>query len=66
MQLLFAFVSVAAFVFMYMTFFQRSDFSSLKKKKNKSKRYEILFKDVYLDSAKKEALEAVQLIKDGM
>jgi cell division protease FtsH len=65
MQLLFAFVSAAAFVFMYMSFFQRGDFSRLNKKKIKAKDIKVSFKDVIgLDSAKKEALEVVQLIKD--
>ena len=37
MHLLLAFLSAAAFVFMYVTFFQRGGFSSLKKKKIKQK-----------------------------
>ncbi|MDR2811544.1 MAG: AAA family ATPase, partial [Endomicrobium sp.] len=65
MQLLLAFVSAAVFVFMYVTFFQKSGFFSLKKKKIKAKDIKISFNDVIgLDSAKKEALEVVQLIKD--
>jgi cell division protease FtsH len=67
MHLLVAFMSAAAFVFMYMTFFQIGvgGFSSLKKKKIKAKDIKVSFKDVIgLDSAKKEALEVVQLIKD--
>jgi cell division protease FtsH len=65
MQLLLAFVSAAAFVFMYVMFFQKGGFFSLKKKKIKAKDIKVSFKDVIgLDSAKKEALEVVQLIKD--
>jgi cell division protease FtsH len=64
MQLLIAFVSATAFVFMYMTFY-RSGVFSLKKKKIKAKDIKVSFKDVIgLDNAKKEALEVVQLIKD--
>jgi cell division protease FtsH len=65
MQLLFAFASAAAFVFMYMTFFQRGGFSNLKKKKIKAKDIKVSFKDVIgIEGAKREALEVVQLIKD--
>jgi cell division protease FtsH len=65
MQLLFAFVSAATFVFMYIMFLQRGSFSGLKKKKVKAKDIEVSFKDVIgLEGAKKEALEVVQLIKD--
>lgn len=65
MQLLLAFASAAAFVFMYMTVFSRSGFSKLRKKKIKSKDIKVSFKDVIgLEGAKKEALEVVKLIKD--
>jgi cell division protease FtsH len=65
MHLLLAVVSAAVFVFMYITFFQRGVFSSIKKKKIKAKDIKISFKDVIgLEGAKKEALEVVQLIKD--
>jgi cell division protease FtsH len=64
-QLLLAFASAAAFVFMYMTVFTRSGFGKLRKKKIKARDIEVSFKDVIgLESAKKEALEVVKLIKD--
>ncbi|MDR1522895.1 MAG: AAA family ATPase [Endomicrobium sp.] len=64
-QLLLAFASAAAFVFMYMTVFTRGGFGNLKKKRIKAKDIEVSFKDVIgLEAAKKEALEVVKLIKD--
>ncbi|MDR3112241.1 MAG: AAA family ATPase [Elusimicrobiota bacterium] len=64
-QLLLALVSAAAFVFMYMTFFTRNSFGNASKKKVKSDRIRISFKEVIgLENAKKEAMEVVHLIKD--
>ncbi|MCA6085287.1 MAG: AAA family ATPase [Endomicrobium sp.] len=65
MNILVAFASAAAFVFMYMYVMSRNSFGKLKKNKIKDKDVEISFKEVIgLESAKKEALEVVQLIKD--
>jgi cell division protease FtsH len=64
-QLLLAFASAAAFVFMYMTVFTRGGFGNLKKKRIQAKDIEVSFKDVIgLECAKKEALEVVKLIRD--
>jgi cell division protease FtsH len=63
-NLLVAFASAAAFVFMYMLFF-KSGFEQLKKNKIKVGDIEVSFKEVIgLESAKREALEVIRLIKD--
>jgi cell division protease FtsH len=63
-NLLVAFASAVAFVFMYMLF-SKSSFEKLKKNKIKSGDIAVSFKEVIgLESAKKESLEVVQLIKD--
>ncbi|MDR0800409.1 MAG: AAA family ATPase [Endomicrobium sp.] len=63
-NILVALASAAAFVFMYMISF-RNGFGKLKKNKIKDRDVEISFKEVIgLESAKKEAFEVVQLIKD--
>jgi cell division protease FtsH len=63
-NLLVSFASAAVFVFMYMVFF-RSGFEKLKKNKIKAGDIAVSFKEVIgLESAKREALEVVQLVKD--
>jgi len=63
-QLILAFASAAAFVFMYMNFL-RGGFGKVDKNKIESDKIRITFKEVIgLEGAKKEALEVVQLIKD--
>jgi cell division protease FtsH len=63
-NLLVSLASAAGFVFMYMVFFTR-DFEKLKKNKIKAGDIAVSFKEVIgLESAKKEALELVHLIKD--
>ncbi len=64
MQIIVAFASAAAFVFMYMTFL-RGGFGQFKKGKVNVDDVKVKFSDVIgLEGAKKEALEVVQLIKD--
>jgi cell division protease FtsH len=65
MQLILAFGSAAAFVFMYVTFFRGGGFSKVKKSRIKSDNVKVTFNEVIgLEGAKKEAMEVVQLIKD--
>ena len=65
MQLILAFGSAAAFVFMYVTFFRGGGFSKVKKSRIKSNNIKVTFNEVIgLEGAKKEAMEVVQLIKD--
>jgi cell division protease FtsH len=60
---LYAFANAAIFVFMLT--FTRGGFSNLRKKRIRARDIEVSFKDVIgLESAKKEALEVVKLIKD--
>jgi cell division protease FtsH len=64
-QILLAFMSAAAFVFMYMAGFTKGGFANLKKKRIKAKDIEVSFKEVIgLEGAKRESSEVVQLIKD--
>ncbi|GHT08535.1 ATP-dependent zinc metalloprotease FtsH [Endomicrobiia bacterium] len=63
-NLLVSFTNAAAFVFMYVLF-SRSGFEKLKKNKIKAGDIAVSFKEVIgLESAKREAFEVVQLIKD--
>jgi cell division protease FtsH len=63
-NLLVSLANGAAFVFMY-TVFSRRGFEKLKKDKIKAGDIAVSFKEVIgLESAKKEALEVVQLVKD--
>ncbi|MDR2192228.1 MAG: AAA family ATPase [Endomicrobium sp.] len=63
-QLILAFASAAAFVFMYMNVLS-GGFGKVKKSKIKADNIRITFNEVVgLEGAKKEALEVVQLIKD--
>jgi cell division protease FtsH len=65
MQFLMVAANALIFVFFYMYFFMRRGFGHLKKSKIKSEDIKVHFSDVIgLESAKKEALEVVQLIKD--
>ncbi|MDR1942406.1 MAG: AAA family ATPase [Endomicrobium sp.] len=63
-QLILAFASAAAFVFMYMNVLS-GGFGKMKKSKIKSDNIKVNFSEVIgLEGAKREALEVVQLIKD--
>ncbi|MDR3049293.1 MAG: AAA family ATPase [Elusimicrobiota bacterium] len=65
MQFLMVAANALIFVFFYMYFFMRRGFGQVKKSKIKSADIKVNFSDVIgLESAKKEALEVVQLIKD--
>jgi len=65
MQLMLAFASAAAFVFMYVTFFRGGGFGKVKKSRIKSDKITVSMKEVIgLEGAKREAMEVVQLIKD--
>jgi cell division protease FtsH len=64
-NLLISFASTAVFVFMYLIFFTKYGFEKLKKNKIRASDIKVSLDDVIgLETAKKEALEVVNLIKD--
>src|SRR3989339_2262094 len=64
LQLLLTILNAFIFVYLYMTVF-RGGFSSMKKNRIRPEDIKVRFKDVIgLESAKKEAMEVVQLLKD--
>src|SRR3989339_645469 len=64
LQLLLTGLNAVIFVYLYMTVF-RGGFSSMKKNRIRPEDIKVRFKDVIgLESAKKEAMEVVQLLKD--